>query len=217
MPVAPYTLSYYRELYRQIYASPSWTPRLRSIPWVHMFDDHEIINDFAPSSQHSSLYSPAMQAYNEYQASVNPPVLVPSQPTYTSFNIGQVSFFVLDNRSYREPQPHRPGANSTAGTGKRSMLGQRQMEEIRKWVVKQGEEEGRLLVLVSGVPVTRNWSEGKDEFDSWAVSGPYQNQTDRSSRSKGYLDERQAILELLWGVGGAVIISGDRHEHGKPA
>ena len=50
------------------------------------------------------------------------------------------------------------------------MLGQRQLEEVRKWVRKEGEEEGRLLVLVSGVPVTRNWSEGKDEFDSWAVS-----------------------------------------------
>ena len=33
----------------------------------------------------------------------------------------------------------------------------------------------------------------------------------------GYLDEREEILDLLWRAGGAVIISGDRHEHGTPS
>ncbi|WWC63026.1 uncharacterized protein I303_105625 [Kwoniella dejecticola CBS 10117] len=87
--------------------------------------------------------------------------------------------------------------NSTAGFGGRSMLGAQQLRAMRDWVEQQGRREGRLLVFASGVPVTRNWSEGKDELDSWA----------------GYLDEREVVLQEPWSVGGAVIISGDRHEH----
>ena len=49
------------------------------------------------------------------------------------------------------------------------MLGQEQLREVKEWVTRT-REEGRMAVLVSGVPVTRNWSGGGDEMDSWAVS-----------------------------------------------
>ncbi|ODO09633.1 hypothetical protein I350_01844 [Cryptococcus amylolentus CBS 6273] len=194
--VAEYTSSYYRLLYRQIYASPSWSPFLRSIPWLHMFDDHEIINDYAPSPALSNVFEEAIEPFLHYQQSVNPPPLVPSQPTYFSFDLGNVTFFILDCRSWRSPQPHRRGDNSTAGYGARTMLGERQLLEVGKWV-ERGREKDMLLVLVSGVPMTRNWALGRDEMDSWG----------------GYLEEREEILEMLWSSGGAVVISGDRHEH----
>ncbi|WVQ95011.1 hypothetical protein IAU59_002103 [Kwoniella sp. CBS 9459] len=194
-PVSEYTSSYYRQLYRQVYASPSWTPLLKRIPWLHMFDDHEIINDYAPSADKSEMFHAAIEPFKFYQQVVNPPPVSASQPTYFSFEIGDVAFFVLDNRSFRSQTPTRPEANSTAGHGERTMLGAEQLAELKRWIKSEGGT--RLLVLVSGVPVTRNWSGGKDELDSWA----------------GYLDEREEILELLWEAGGAVIISGDRHEH----
>ncbi|KAK4688688.1 alkaline phosphatase D, partial [Tremellales sp. Uapishka_1] len=201
LPRSEYTMKYYRRLYRQIYASPSWTKALLSLPFVHMFDDHEIVNDFAPGVIDSdTLYDRAIMPFNEYHLAVNPPSIHASS-SYTSFNIGRVAFFVLDNRTYRTPQPTRPGSDSTAGHGNQTMLGEEQKRAVRDWALQEGEVEGRLLVLVTGVPVTRNWSEGKDEMDSWA----------------GYLDEREEILELLWSSGGAVIISGDRHEHGTPS
>ncbi|KAL0247456.1 hypothetical protein I308_104495 [Cryptococcus tetragattii IND107] len=196
-PTADYTASYYRRLYRQIYSSPSWTPLLRSIPWLHMFDDHEIINDYAPSSSAlSDMFIQAIDPFINYQQVVNPPPISFTQPTYFRFEIGDVSFFVLDCRSWRSTQPARPGANSTAGFGNRTMLGESQLTAVKEWA-EEGTRDGKLLVLVSGVPITRNWSEGKDEMDSWA----------------GYLDEREEILEMLWSSGGAVVISGDRHEH----
>lgn len=49
------------------------------------------------------------------------------------------------------------------------MLGQAQLREVKEWVART-RLEGRMAVLVSGVPVTRNWSGGGDEMDSWAVS-----------------------------------------------
>jgi alkaline phosphatase D len=168
--MAPYTSSYYNKLYRQVYASPSWTRRLRDLPWIHMFDDHEIINDWAPSHPDKTLYPDAIQPFEHYQLSVNPPAAGHSGTMYTAFNIGQVAFFVLDNRSYRSQQPDRPGQGSTAGFGARTMLGLDQLLRLKRWIEQEGGSNGRLLVLVSGVPFTRNWSKGKDEFDSWAVS-----------------------------------------------
>lgn len=49
------------------------------------------------------------------------------------------------------------------------MLGESQFTAVKEWA-EEGTRDGKLLVLVSGVPITRNWSEGDDEMDSWAVS-----------------------------------------------
>lgn len=170
LPLAPYTKSYYRQLYRQIYASPSWSRRLLDIPWMHMFDDHEIINDYSTDPAHAPLYPEAIDAFGLYHLSVNAAPVDPAQPTYSSWNIGKVAFFLLDNRSFRSAQPQRLGRNTTGGFGSRTMLGARQLQAVKDWIELEGRENGRLLVLVSGVPMTRNWSEGGDEFDSWAVS-----------------------------------------------
>lgn len=138
-----------------------------------MFDDHEIINDWAPSHPEGGLYAQALQPFEHYQRSVNPPMANGTDIAYTAFNIGQVAFFVLDNRSYRSQQPLRSGEGTDGGTGERTMLGEEQLQRLRRWVKEEGQVNGRLLVVVSGVPFTRNWSRGKDEFDSWAVSFVY--------------------------------------------
>jgi alkaline phosphatase D len=170
MQLAQYTTGYYTTLYRQIYASPSWTQGLRNVPWLHMFDDHEIINDYAPSGTDVDLYEEAIPPFHHYQMVANPTGIDKIQKSYFTFNIGLVSFFVLDNRSFRSPQPQRNHENSTAGWGEQTMLGDRQMGHLREWACQEGSQQQRLLVVVSGVPFTRNWSKGGDEFDSWAVS-----------------------------------------------
>lgn len=67
------------------------------------------------------------------------------------------------------------------------MLGEEQMDDLREWL----ETVKGWKAFVSSVPFTRNWR-GPEEIDSWA----------------GYLWERERILELMWGIGGAVVISG---------
>lgn len=141
------------------------------------------------------MFDRAMTPYNEYHHGPNPS----TTETYYTFTKGKVSFFILDARSFRSPPPHREGPNSTAGSNSpqsHTMLGSKQLDKVKQWI---REKDGKLKVLVSGVPFTRNWSEGGDEMDSWA----------------GYLDEREEILLEFWKVGGGVIISGDRHEHGE--
>ncbi|ESK93932.1 alkaline phosphatase family protein [Moniliophthora roreri MCA 2997] len=186
---APLTREYYTNLYRQIYASPDYTPILRNTPWLHMFDDHEIINDFWPGMDVSSkTFAEAIQPFLLYQNNANPPPLYEDVFYYT-FRRGDASFFVLDTRSYRD----QPADLESGGHGKRSMLGLRQLEALKAWI----RSEKGWKVVVSGVPMTQNWSKGSDAMDSWG----------------GYLDEREEIFRELWAVGGGIIVSGDRHEH----
>ncbi|KAJ7749323.1 PhoD-like phosphatase-domain-containing protein [Mycena maculata] len=189
--VAPLTTQFYRQLYRQVYASPSWTRTLRDIPWIHVFDDHELVNDYFPGmAGGKAMYARAMDPFEHYQRAANPPRPDnDARKTYTQFRRGDASFFVLDTRTYRAPPP----AKADGGTGTRTMLGAEQLDELLRWIVA---EEG-WKVVVSGVPMTRNWSKGADAMDSWA----------------GYLNEREIIFRALWRAGGGVIISGDRHEH----
>ncbi|KAJ7025564.1 PhoD-like phosphatase [Mycena alexandri] len=189
--IEPLTTKYYRQLYRQIYASPSWTRTLRDLPWIHMFDDHEFINDYHPAmAGGEDIYSSAMSPFEHYQGAANPPRPDNDRrKKYIQFRRGDASFFVLDTRTHRATPP----AKADGGSGRRSMLGTEQLQELLVWITN---EKG-WKVIVSGVPMTRNWSKGSDEMDSWA----------------GYLEERQVIFEALWRVGGGVIISGDRHEH----
>jgi len=68
------------------------------------------------------------------------------------------------------------------------MLGSQQLEDLLGWLET---EKGRLKVLVSSVPFTRNWR-GVESRDSWA----------------GYLWERERVLEGMWRTEGVVVISG---------
>ncbi|EJT73573.1 hypothetical protein GGTG_07429 [Gaeumannomyces tritici R3-111a-1] len=83
---------------KPFYASPSWTPRLRSMAWLHAYDDHEIHNDWAANE--TGLYRDAMAPYSAYQGRANPPPAEEGN-THYEFRRGGVSFFVLDTRRYR--------------------------------------------------------------------------------------------------------------------
>ncbi|UQC81170.1 PhoD-like phosphatase [Colletotrichum lupini] len=184
LPVAlGWTPEHYTTAYRQVYASPSWSPALRSVPWLHVYDDHEIINDWAANE--TGLYQSAMKPYWSYQGHANPPSQYGVGKTHYTFRRGDVSFFVLDTRRYRSAENMADGPEKT-------MLGAAQLADLRKWL----ETEKSWKVVVSSVPFTRNWR-GPDSADSWS----------------GYLWERDMILEMMRQTDGAIILSGDRHEH----
>ncbi|UPK92905.1 hypothetical protein LCI18_003840 [Fusarium solani-melongenae] len=173
----------YYTAYRQAYASPSWSSQLRAIPWLHVYDDHEIINDWAANE--TGLYGTAMQPFWSYQGHANPPSAFGAGQTYYVFRRGGVSFFVLDTRRYRSDIALADGPEKT-------MLGEQQCTALVQWL----ESETDYKVVVSSVPFTRNWR-GPDSADSWS----------------GYLWEREQILDAMKRNGGAIILSGDRHEH----
>jgi alkaline phosphatase D len=143
----------YQRLYRQVYASPSWSQATRDLPWLHVLDDHEIIDNW--SANNTGVYKQAIQPYRYYQHAAN---LAPVHPgaTYYTFSHGGVAFFVLGTRS------HRSAADLDDGPTK-SMLGVSQRQHLEDWLAT----EPKWKVVVSSVPFTRNWRT-QDFNDNWA-------------------------------------------------
>ena len=90
----------YRREYRQVYASPDWPAASRSLPWLHVLDDHEIANDWDRNI--TAPFPAAADPWHHYHASPNPPP-VRENATYFSFMNGPASFFMMDTRRYRSP------------------------------------------------------------------------------------------------------------------
>ncbi|KAG8628208.1 hypothetical protein KVT40_004081 [Elsinoe batatas] len=196
----------YRREYRQVYASPDWASvsssppnTTHSLPWIHVYDDHEIANDW--DKNETGVFPAALDPFTHYQSSINPP---PHRPnvSYYSFTQGPLSFFLLDTRRYRTPFDGTTGHwadPSTPLTDRKSMLGPTQRQDLLTWLAAPVPRGVHWKVLVSSIPFTKNWRFGSE--DTWA----------------GYLGERKVILEAMWtasadlGVG-IVVLSGDRHE-----
>jgi alkaline phosphatase D len=168
----------YSAAYRQVYASPSWSSQLRATPWIHVYDDHEIINDWAGND--TELYKTAMQPFWNYHGNANPPSEYGADKTYYTFRYQGVAFFVLDTRRYRSD-------NAAADGPEKTMLGEAQLAALKGWLTSESDWK----VVVSSVPFTRNWR-GPDSADSWS----------------GFLWERDSILDIMKQNGGAIILSG---------
>ncbi|GAB1737062.1 hypothetical protein NU219Hw_g747t1 [Hortaea werneckii] len=186
----------YRRQYRQVYASPDWPAAAKELPWIHVYDDHEVANDWDKNT--TGVFPAANDPYEHYHIAVNPPPVRKGE-TYFSFTQGPATFFMLDTRRYRSPNDGTNGSDPVTGEPTKTMLGQTQLNDLLEWL-KRSEPEGvRWKVLVSSIPFTKNWWFGAQ--DTW----------------RGYLGERQIILEHMWDVGlrggvGVIVLSGDRHE-----
>ncbi|KAK9375055.1 PhoD-like phosphatase-domain-containing protein [Lipomyces chichibuensis] len=172
----------YRVHYRHVYADLKLSGFNR-LPMLHVFDDHEIINDYDPQS--SKLYYPATAAWRTYQGTGNPPPMRPNMMYYT-FERQGIPFFLMDTRSYRSLKHAPDGPNKT-------LLGKQQLTDLQLWL--EQHRDAPFKIIVSSIPFTKNWR-GIDMYDTWS----------------GYLHERAIILKWFWDVGGVVILSGDRHE-----
>ena len=187
----------YRREYRQVYASPDWKAASESLPWLHVIDDHEIANDWDKNTTHP--YPSAIDPWNLYHASVNPPPAAPGT-SYYEFTQGPASFFLLDTRRHRTPSHASPATSS-----RKSMLGRDQLDALLNFLSRSEPPGVKWKLVISSVPFTRNWR--FNNADTWA----------------GYLYERRIILEAMWDVGmggdgvGVVVLSGDRHEFAATA
>ncbi|WPG98596.1 alkaline phosphatase [Acrodontium crateriforme] len=191
----------FRREYRQIYASPDWPDATKNLPWIHTYDDHEVANDWDGNT--TGLFASANEPYALYHTSVNPPAARKGE-TYFSFSHGPATFFMLDTRRYRSPNDATNGSDPITGEPTKTMLGKEQLADLLAWL-KRPEPSGiRWKIVISSIPFTKNWWFGAQ--DTW----------------RGYLGERQIILEAMWDVGlrggtGVIILSGDRHEFAATA
>ncbi len=195
------SVGYYREKYRQVYASPDWPAVGQNLSWIHVLDDHEIANDWSANS--TGVYTTAMDPFHHYLAAANPPPAKPASTplltthkpptTYFSFTQGPATFFLLDTRSFRSSNAALPSASPN-----KTMLGHTQLADLLAWLRRPEPRGVRWKIVASSVPFTKNWPVNTQ--DTWG----------------GFLAERRAVLEAMWDAGrrgvGVVVLSGDRHE-----
>lgn len=192
------SVDYYREKYRQIYASPDWPAVGQNLSWIHVLDDHEIANDW--SANQTGVYNTALDPFHHYQAAANPPpakkagalTARSANTSYYEFTQGPASFFLLDTRSFRSD--NALPANATDKT----MLGAEQLADFLAWLRRPEPKGVKWKIVASSVPFTKNWP--VNTRDTWG----------------GFLAERRRVLEAMWDVAsrgvGVVVLSGDRHE-----
>ena len=137
----PYAQTYprYVELFRRILRRRDMIRLLEATPLYAVQDDH----DYGQDDAWGTTVKPyAAQAY----ADVIPGARWP-QPDYRRWSIGQVDFFLTDNRRYRDP-PSPPFENGAY----RSVLGTRQ----RNWLL-DGMAASNARVKVVFIPMTMTW------------------------------------------------------------
>jgi alkaline phosphatase D len=186
----------YRQKYRQVYSSPDWAAVGQNLSWIHVLDDHEILNDW--DSKFEGVYDTAVVPYHHYQTAANPPkVRRTGNATYFAFAQGPASFFMWDTRSYRSKN------SEPFNSPEKTMLGQEQLEDFLDWLRKPEKKGVKWKVIASSVPLTKNWK--VNTRDTWG----------------GFLHERRQVLEAMWDAGlrgyGVIVLSGDRHEFGATA
>lgn len=170
-----------QEEYRRQRDVDGLQPVLRSVSHLAIWDDH----DFGMNNQdrRNPIKEEALAIFKQYWA--NPSYGLPDTPgVFFRYSYGQVDFFMLDDRYYRDPDvaPQGPG---------KTMLGARQLEWLQE---ELGSSTAVFKVLVSG----GGWGQGKGETgDSWAA----------------FVDERDKIFDFIRDneISGVVLLSGDTH------
>ncbi|MFT3818909.1 MAG: alkaline phosphatase D family protein [Rubrivivax sp.] len=212
------SLDDYRARYAQYKTDPALQDAHAACPWLLVWDDHEVENDYAGSMattprglEMASLRAAAYQAYWEHQ-----PFAKAQRPRGMDMRIvGRLDWgrlariHLLDDRQYRDPQacpvpPRTSGSNAVLlrdcpalADPARTLLGREQEQWLadgwsldRPWnLVAQQTLMARYTRTAEG----RYWTDGWD----------------------GYAAARQRLLSTVAGrrVPGVVVLGGDVHAH----
>jgi len=185
-------------------SDPAHRAFLAEVPMIAQWDDHEVINDFGAPWQswrtgdpERAGYAALVEAGRAAFFDWNPIERHPDEPgrIYRAFRWGaHLEIFVLDARSYRDPNPEPDGEG-------RTLLGAAQ----RQWLIDGLiASEATWKLVSSDVPISiptgsAAWRAGRD---GWASGDPEvgasqpEGEVDRSAET-GFESELAAILSAL--------------------
>jgi alkaline phosphatase D len=166
--------------YRAYRAMPELRRLARATPQLAIWDDH----DFGPNDSDGSftMKGAALEVFKRYWA--NPSYGLPGVPgVFGLATLGDVDFFLLDNRFYRYPNRYPP-------VPEKSMFGAAQLEWLRQALVSS---RATFKVIVAG--------------------GQFWNRRNRYESFGNYPAEQRALAEWLTErkLEGVLFLSGDRH------
>jgi len=214
----PKTLAQYRVRYEQYKSDPALQAAHAAHPWVLMWDDHEVVNDYAndqdrrytPVQEFLQRRAAAYQAYFEHQPLwIGPDAKQPTEMRlYDQFVWGKLAeMWTLDCRQYRSPQacrdPLRGGGRMVMqceelDSPERSMLGGVQ----ERWL-QQGLQRS-----------TRTWKllAQATQISSTSVPAPVGRSTWNDAWD-GYPEARRRLLQQVVDakLSNVVTLGGDVH------
>lgn len=213
------TLAGYRDRYRQYRSDPALQAAHAQCPWVMVWDDHEVENDYAGSQSprrqagFEAQRAAAYQAYWEHM-----PFPASWRPRHTHMRLyGHLDwgplgrFLLLDDRQYRDPQAcpmpgwggsHRlnPLTCAELHDPRRSLLGLAQ----EQWLAQSWGREHRWNFLAQQTLMApMGLRNARDELSVW------------SDGWDGYPASRERLLQSAahQQVPGLVVLGGDIHAH----
>lgn len=179
--------NYWRK-YRQSFASFGWKKIMQFTPTFHIYDDHEILNDWAGKGNDTNvIFQPANRAYRDYLGDSNFDGSGDGS-NYYWFRYGDAAFFVWDCRRYRS-------SNDRFDDHSKTMLGIEQKNVFLSWLSAVNTTV-TFKFVVSSTPFMSLWSGPDGGIDTWA----------------GFLTERSELMDVMEYVPNLIILSGDRHE-----
>ena len=215
------TLAEYRHRHAIYKRDPDLQEAHAMFPWVMVWDDHEVANDYADASPERILppglflkrRAAAYQAYYEHLPM--PPRMAPqgaAMRIHTSLHIGDLAtLHLLDNRQYRTaqacPQPGRGGGNAVVAAGcdalrdpARTMLGAEQERWLeREFAAATGRWNliGQQTLMAPMAMPGRAGAPARVRTDGW----------------DGYPGSRQRLLDAMTAqrLRNPVVIGGDLH------
>jgi phosphodiesterase/alkaline phosphatase D-like protein len=201
-PVAT-TLPTYRQKHQNAMAdsdgtSAGWKAIRRIKPAFTMWDDHDLTNDFSAGTG-NSLYAPALEAFQEYHGRANPDSPTSGQ-LYYSFQVGNVGFFVPDERSFRSP-------NANTDNGSKTFLGATQLAALKSWLLSNNTAFPIKFICSE---TTASGYAANTGGDSW---GGVYDSTQAPNGSNGFRTERNVLWDFIDAnqITGVVFLAGDMH------
>ncbi len=210
------TLDDFRARYAVHRSDPALQAAHAAHPWLVIWDDHEVDNDYAGITGQSLQPDFARYRADAYQAWwEHMPVPKAWRPRdgvlriYDRFDWGRLArIHLLDTRQYRDiqacPRPGRAGSNSVTladcpalSDPNRSLLGERQ----ERW-------------LAAGLASHHRWNLiAQSTLMAKAASGPPGSERHWTDGWDGYPAARRRLLESLTGRPGPLVLGGDIHTH----
>jgi alkaline phosphatase D len=211
------TLNGYRARYAQYKSDPALQAAHAAMPWVIVWDDHEVDNDYASLQGQGLQADFAAQRAAAYQAWwEHMPVAKAAQPVgpdmriYQRFDWGALArLHTLDNRQHRDAQAcqapglggsrmQRIGDCAQLRDPKRTLLGAPQ----EAWLADGWDRQRPWNLLAQQTLMTRfYWSDPAGDAAVWTDGW------------EGYAPARQRLLQQVAEnkLGGVVVLGGDVH------
>lgn len=181
----PQSQADYELAYRDVSAYSHFRDFAANTPLLTTWDDHEIVNDWSAANPNQYLYPWARNAFDAFFGNLNPALLDPSGIQYV-YDAGEIEFFALDTRTYRD-------ANLDPDGPEKSMLGDDQKQALKDWLL---DSTATFKIIVSSVMFS-DFSQHTVFGESWPA----------------FATERDEIMDFIKDnqVSGVLLFSGDEH------